>query len=52
MNEEPEQAADDEQSAGTDGPGSVSVDEPTQPALKETDQDEFDKQADKQEREE
>ena len=33
----------------TDGPGNVSVDEPTQPAMTDVDKDEFDKQADDQE---
>jgi hypothetical protein len=38
-----------EQPDSTDGPGNVSVDEPTAPALDDQDQDEFDKQAEKQE---
>lgn len=51
MNEEPEQTEekDDKPAGGTDGPGNVAVDEPTQPAMKESDRDEFDKQADEQE---
>lgn len=52
MSEEPEQTEQDDQPAGgTDGPGSVAIDEPTQPAMKESDRDEFDKQADEQEAE-
>ena len=47
-NDRPEPATD-EPSGDTEGPGNVSVDEPTEPALKDTDQDEFDKQADEQE---
>ncbi len=31
----------------TDGPGNISVDEPTQPAMTESDEDDFDKQADR-----
>jgi hypothetical protein len=33
----------------TDGPGNVSIDEPTAPALDDKDPDEFDKQAEDQE---
>lgn len=47
-NDRPEPATD-EPRGDTEGPGNVSVDEPTDPALKDTDQDEFDKQGDEQE---
>ena len=46
--ERSEEAAD-QPSGDTDGPGNVSVDEPTQPAMNDSDKDEFDKQADEQE---
>jgi hypothetical protein len=40
---------DKDQPDTTDGPGNVSVDEPTAPALDDKDPDEFDKQAEDQE---
>ncbi|HET7481222.1 MAG TPA: hypothetical protein VFK89_00035 [Actinomycetota bacterium] len=39
----------DEGSKSTDGPGSVEIDEPTEPALSGKEEDEFDKQAENQE---
>ena len=46
--ERPEEGSG-EAGGDTEGPGNVSVDEPTQPAMKDTDKDEFDKQAEEQE---